>query len=255
MFRLIACLVFIVGFSLPVRAAEYAPVSLQNNSNALFKIGMLRPSDPLAVDEYLRIHHCGLYEQYGGDDVAWSRLRDAQAREITLALPGYNENLEVEGTISLGNYDVTTGRFAIGKKDVFNNTATVNLNAAIGGWYEPCSGRGARTFVPRAHPLRLSARLSQTFSMADIPVNRPVAEDMIKIINGRKAENDTQRLALVVMHLRLKGPDPLSGATEPSTMTVTADLDEVLVYDGPDRKLLLYKKSFKGNPDAKSGSR
>ena len=95
MIRWLALIILCLGFSTGVMAAErtpvtkYLPSNIVNVSNALFKIGMLRPSDTLAVDEYLRIHHCGLYEQYGSNDISWSRLREAQARDLALLQPLY----------------------------------------------------------------------------------------------------------------------------------------------------------------------
>ena len=260
MLRLLTVLALVFTFSPLAEAADrapvvkYTPATIENNSNALFKIGILRPSDPLAVDEYMRIHHCGLYEQYGNDDVAWARLRDAQARELSLSLPAFNENLEVEGSILLGTYDVATGRYAIAR-NAFDNVGNVTLIQTSSGAYNTCASSDGKSFVPRAHPLRMSARLAKPFTMADFPAARSAAEEMIKIITARMPDELTQRTALVVMRLHLKGPDPLSGATEPSTITVTADLDEIQIYDGPDRNLLLYSQKFTDPKDAKTGSR
>src|SRR5690606_29524900 len=108
---------------------------------------------------------------------------------------------------------------------------------------EPCVGDQYKLFVPRAHPLRLSARLSKPLTLTELQVNRTAAEAMIKTINAR-ADTRTRRTALLVMHVHLIGPDPLSGSTDTSSLTVTGDLDEILVYDGPERKILLFSKKF-----------
>jgi len=87
-------------------------------------------------------------------------------------------------------------------------------------------------------------RLSNPLTMTDIPMPQDLAEKMLKIINARKSDL-AKRSVFTVLRVHLVGSDPLSGATETSSMTVTANLDEILIYDSPDRGLLLYSKKFK----------
>ncbi|HEY8963226.1 MAG TPA: DUF4852 domain-containing protein [Alphaproteobacteria bacterium] len=238
--------------TIPVQAADqkYTPVTLQTLSDALFKIGVLRYSDSLAVDEYIRIHHCGLYEQYGGDDIAWTRLREAQARELELMTPTFNDYVEIQGTIMLGAYDFASSRFEIDPESALKNTGIIDVVEYDGGSYEPCVGDQYKLFVPRAHPLHLTTRISNPLTLTSLPVNRQAGDQMVKIINSR-VQNRVTRSALLVMRVHLLGPDPLSGSTEPSSLTVTGDLDEILVYDGPERNVLLYTEKFTKPEDKK----
>lgn len=254
--RLLMLFAFVLSFAAtPAWAAQkYEAVTVQTLSQSLFKIGVLRASDPLAVDEYIRIHHCGLYEQYGPDDVAWTRIREAQARELGLSAASFNEYVEIEGSITLGNYDFATSRYEITPETALNNVGTVSVAEYENGSYEPCVGDQYKLFVPRAHPLRLSTRLSKPLTLTELQVTRAAAEEMIKII-GARMDTRVRRTALLVMRVHLIGPDPLSGATDTSSLTVTGDLDEVLVYDGPDRKLLLFSKKFTDPAVKKTGSR
>lgn len=250
MTRLIAIVVFMLCAA-PAFAAEpaqkYLPATVQSLSNALFKIGVLRASDPLAVDEYVRIHHCGLYEQYGAEDVAWTRIREAQARELSLITPSFNEYVELEGSVKLANYDFAAGRFAFSDDTALRNMGLVKIADYAGGRYEPCVGRQYNVFVPRAHPMRLTARLSQPLTLSDIPLSRTEADRLIKSFNTRviQIENEpTRRQVVMVMRLRLNGPDPLSGSVDPASLTVTGDLDEIQIFEDVTREKLLYSEKF-----------
>ncbi|MBU6235974.1 MAG: hypothetical protein KGQ41_09030, partial [Alphaproteobacteria bacterium] len=66
------------------RPVTYVEANLRNISDVLFTKGILRTDDPAAVEEHIRIHECGLYEEYINNDFAWSRLREAYGRNLAI---------------------------------------------------------------------------------------------------------------------------------------------------------------------------
>lgn len=231
--------------------SSYAPASdYINISKALFKTGVLRANDPAAIDEYLRISQCGLFEQYGNNDIAWTRIRESQANDIASQIPTFNEKIEVIGYVTLGQYDAINGGFIPSPKDAFENLSFVNIVEIQSGSLDVCAGNKYWPFVPRVHPLRLRARLQDPFDLRLIPIDQDKADTLLRDLASRPLRyiGDQQRDATLVMRLTLGSADPLSSAASGNSTNIVATLDELLIYDGPERNKLLYRKDFKKKP-------
>lgn len=227
-------------------APVYAPAAdYINVSRALFAVGILRPDDPAAIEEYLRINHCGLFEQYGNNDVAWSRIREAQAQDLPLDVPSFDNKLEVVGFLTLGTYDPLVSGFKI-QNNILENLTYVNIVEETGGSVDACKGQDYRTFVPRVHPLRLRARLIDPFNLQHIPIAQDDAQALLQDMSTRPIRQlqDERRRVTMVLRLKLGSLDPLNSSAGSGTTNVTAELDELLIYDGPERKKLLLRRDL-----------
>jgi len=225
---------------------------LQAISDALFKKGILSTDDPAAIEEYIRIHHCGVYEQYSRDDFAWARIRETQARDLELKMPSFPDGLEVSSGLRLTQYDLGNNEFMITPENQMDNMGLVTIFNDPSGSFSPCAGNKYNSFVPRMHPLTLVVKLDKPVNLAGIPMTRTVADELIGVMNKRKGNENEKRQVTLVMRLRINGLDPLSGSTDKLRRTVLGTLDEMLVYEGPDRKILLWKKDLKDPADGKN---
>ena len=223
-------------------------------SDALFKKGVLSTDDPAAVEEYIRIHYCGLYEQYGMDDFAWNRIRETQARDLDLRLASFPDGMEVASALHISQYDMGVNQFLIATRDQMDNMGLVTLYNNDAGSVSPCLGGDYSSFVPRVHPLQLVVRLDKPISLTGIPMSRANADELINFLNKRPGTEDRKREITLVMRVRITGVDPLAGVTDKLRRTVLGHLDEILIYEGPERKNLLYKKDLRIQPDGKSKS-
>lgn len=243
------CIVFLLGFGAHAAESEdkirYVPVSIANVSDLLFKKEILRAEDPAAVEEYIRIHHCGLYEQYGSDDFAWSRIREAQARDLKLRHMDFPEGLEIASAIRMDQYDLNKNEFRLHSESQMNNTGYITALKQEGGSFSPCKDEKSASFVPRVHPLDLIVKLDKPFTLTGIPMAHATADHLIGVINKRdELIESIKRGATLVLRMRIIGIDPLSSVTDPLRRTVLGEITSVRVYDGPERKVLLYKKEF-----------
>lgn len=241
---------FVLGISAVARAetaqkVEYVPVTVQSVSSALFRAGVLRTDDPAAVEEYIRIHTCGIYEKYVPNDFTWTRIREAQGREIEINLQSMPNAFEVVSTVPLGEYDMTNNAFRVIQEAQATSVGILTVLELDDGSYFPCQGEGFDPFVPRVHPLKLDVKLDTKISVTEIPISKEKADQFLNLIKTRKARTEQQkRYAMMAMRVRLLGADPLSSVTNSSARTVLGVLDEVRVYEGPERKLLMYQKDY-----------
>lgn len=236
---------------LPMSAANaqtYASTNDYTNiSKALFKTGVLRANDPAAIDEYLRISHCGLFEQYGGNDIAWTRIRESQGIDLTTKIPSFSEYVEVEGELKLGSYDPLKGGFTFNPINAYENLSYINVIEINGGNLDICKDRRYRTFVPRVHPLRLRARLQDPIDIRFIPIAQEQADALLQQLAARPDRyiGDEKRSVVMVMRMKLGGADPLSSSSNDNSTNILAQLDEFLVYDGPERNKIIMRRDFK----------
>lgn len=223
-------------------------------SDVLFKKNILSTDDPAAVEEYIRVHHCGMYEQYAQDDFAWNRIRETQARDLELKLPNLPEGLEISSGLRLTQYDMGANQFLIAADQQMDNMGLLTLFNDSSGSYTPCAGSNYSSFVPRVHPLALVMKLDKPVVFTGVPMSRARADELIATMNSRKGPADARREVTMVLRVRITGVDPLSGVTDKLRRTVLGHLDEILIYDGIDRKNLLFKKDLKIPPAEKSKS-
>lgn len=238
-------------FSFSASAAEtntdslrYVDATLPNISDMLFKKGILKTDDPAALEEYIRIHHCGIYEQYERDDFAWTRIRESQARELQVKMPSMPEGLDVANVIVLDQYDLTNNQFMIVPENRLDNMGLITLWDEHTGSMAPCPGQQYNSFVPRVHPLSLTVKLDTPLTLAGVPMSRNAADALLDEMNKRTGSDTNKRKALMVLRIRVTGVDPLSVSTDPMRRTVLGQIDELRIYEGPARKNLLFKKNY-----------
>lgn len=227
--------------------AVYALSSEQSVSDLLFGKGILKTNDPAAVEEYVRIHHCGLYEQYARDDFAWARIREAQARTIDMMLSTFPDGLEVESALHLDRYDLASNSFLIRAEEQMHNVASMYALQLEMGNMTPCPDIQFSTFVPRVHPLTLAVKFDKPVTLKGLNMNRSTADALIVDMNKRP---NTKREVTIVMSISVTGVDPLA-MSDPLRRTVLGTLDMIRVYDTPERKTLLFKKDFESQQDSK----
>lgn len=223
----------------------YAPSNLENVSNVLFRKGILRADDPAAVEEYIRIHECGLYEQYGRNDFSWSRIREAQSRDLEVHFKNLPEGLEISSTISVEPFDMTNNEFPIIAHDRLSNSGLITVFREQTGSIRPCKSDRYNAFVPRVHPLEVIAKIDQPITIATIPMKRADADALVNIMNARTNVGSTDRRKVqLVLRIRVTGSDPLSNAGSVLKRNVLATIDDLRIYEGPERKMLLFRKDY-----------
>ena len=227
---------------------KYAPVDMTTVSDVLFRLGVLRSDDPAAVEEYIRIHRCGVYEQYSPNDFAWSRIREAQARELDVNIDDLPNGFEIESPIKLAQYDISGAEFTVDPESALDNVATLKVYDAANGSYSPCKETDISGFVPRMHPLSVTAKIDTPVTLKTIPMGKEEADKLIAYMNERDKNAVIQqfepRLVLLVMKIRVIGLDPLASVVNPMQKQLTAKLDDLRVYEGAERKNLLFRIDF-----------
>lgn len=224
---------------------KYGETTLEGMSDVLFRKGILRTDDPAAIEEYIRIHECGLYEQYMNDDFSWNRIREAYARELQLRLPTLPDGIEIVSALPLGQYNLATNEFEISSGSKFERMAYITVMKTEGGSYDACSHIRSTVFVPRVHPLELNVKIDVPLTLTGIPITQEVANKLIDEMNKRQElTEERKRTVTLVMRIRVTNVDPLSSVTDPLRRTILGLIDDLRIYESPERKQLLFRRDY-----------
>lgn len=229
------------------KSVVYVPNTFANISNILLATGVLDIDDPVTMDEYVRIHQCGLFEQYGADDFAWARIREAQRRELKDRLDTLPTGLEISSGLMIDQYDFTNGAFRIKAGDVIKNVGVLEGFSTLGVNLIKCEKSNTISFDPYKHPLNVSIRIQEPINLYQIPVERQAADKLIDYM--KKTE---KRVVSMVVRVRIISADPdVTNNTSSSRKHVLGNLHDIRFYEGPERKLLLHTKTFETPPTDK----
>ncbi|MBU6234506.1 MAG: hypothetical protein KGQ41_01565, partial [Alphaproteobacteria bacterium] len=155
------------------------------------------------------------------------------------------EGLEIVSALPLDKYDIMAGEFVINPKSAFDNMALINVLDTYGGNFDACPENTATTFVPRLHPLHLTVKLDIALDLASFPLSREKADRQMALMAKRPQIGIHKgREATLVLRVRIIGNDPLSSVTDPLRRTVLGVLDDLRIYEGPERKELLFRRDY-----------
>jgi len=145
-------------------------------SHLFWAVNLYKTSNDWAVDEFLKLNECELYQVYGADDFEWKSIRDASRAFIRQNHKDFPTRFAFIIPLKLGDYIEEEGafevqedfeivslrRFEVFAKDYRKKGCTYE--------YNPLSG------FPRA----LVLEFSRPFTLVSVPVSKKVATDYIR---------------------------------------------------------------------------
>ena len=152
-------------------ANEYYSPSVQNLSKMYWKKKTLDLKNDVAIDNFLRINECNLYEDFFTDDFEWDRIRNAARRMLEANQDSFPERFKFLLPVELGRYDSERKGFPLE-----NNTAFIDLRRVeMGGGDNSgtiCGVKHTIDFYPR----NIVLALSNPFNFEFLPVDEHVAQ-------------------------------------------------------------------------------
>jgi hypothetical protein len=223
---------------------EYVDPDFENLSHAYWAIGKFLETNNKAVDNFLLINECDLYQKYYYNEFEWAKLRDAARLHIRRNLATFPTTFEILVPIHLGQYDTSKEQFEIMPDSQMSATRRIDalVNSASGGI---CGITGEIDGYPR----NIIVVLSRPFALLNLPVKREIANDFIDNAFEDHNPNQVNKLRMRTAYLRLK--IRLSQYKETVYMqqgglraVVMATLEGVEVYGDKKRTKLLYSKAI-----------
>lgn len=271
-FILGAALVFTLGISMPVAAEEgglsynqknksggfvnyasdtdpdntdgYVTPTFKRLSQLYWALAVFDLGDNQAIDNYLKIHECELYNKYFSSDFELIDLRAATRASIVQNMATFHKKFEVLLPLGLGRYDTGTEKFKILEDSVFMGSKRLEISGNRSS--EAICGN---QYAIEGYPKDFILSLSRPFLLTDLPLSPEVAQKFIEESQNPAKKNQfhysLSPLGRVV-YLRLKiSISQFRSYYKPQDMPIVADLfgsiDGYEIYADREKTILLYK--------------
>jgi hypothetical protein len=153
---------------------KYLHPSVQNLSKLYWRMGILKTENDTAVDNYLLINECDIYEKFFKDDFEWSRIRDAAAQMLDENKEAFSRHFKIVIPVDLGRYDMERGGFPLDSKTEFKDLRRVEVGGADNN--DRLCGKD---FAIEHYPRNMVLILSKPFNFDFLELDEHVAQAFI----------------------------------------------------------------------------
>jgi hypothetical protein len=167
---------------------SYMEPKIQNLSKLYWSLGMFNLEDPAAINNYLMINECQIYNDFYHNDFEWRKISEETRRYIKKNRPSFPRRFYFTRYIELGRYNFDTEAFFVVSDEVREGSRRYEMRYAT-TLHEVCGYSGA---IP-GYPKNMNITLSRPFRMKYVPVPKGRAQDYI-IRTRYNYENKTQHV-------------------------------------------------------------
>lgn len=229
-------------------AGIYVEPSLQNISKLYWKKNVLKEENDVAVDNFLRINECGIYEKFYEDDFEWQRIREAARDMISDNKEDFPYKFKMLIPIDLGRYDMLRKGFPLINKTAFKDLRRIEIGGNSNA--KPiCGEDGVIDFYPR----NLILILNKPFSYEFVELDEHVAQAYIvrqkydPVKRPRELQNKHfDRLAFARIRITFSEYQGVTRGSDAFPLAVMfGKLDGIDIFEDPDEKRLLTSFTYK----------
>ena len=233
----------------------YEDVTQQKLSQLYWRLGKFDIDDDMAVDNYLRINECDIYQEYKYNQFEWNGIRKKARVYLRNNIDSFPERFKYEQPLLLREYDPETQQFEIHPKYRIDGARKFELYSL--DFYEsPCGQVSThRIYDVEGYPNALLLELNQPLTLTEIPVDHRIAKKYIEermktfleLPENRRSREAVYsfREAFIVIKIRVfsyKGTETITNGR--TRATVYAMLEGYEIYADPEHEQLLYYQNY-----------
>ena len=152
----------------------YAKPTVQNISRLYWNKNALNIDNDLAIDNFMLINECDIYQKFYKDDFEWSRIREAGRKMLQENKESFSHKFKMIVPVDLGRYDMNRKGFPLINKTAFKDLRRIEIggnsnNARL------CGKVGAIDHYPR----NLILILNKPFSYEFVELDEHIAQAYI----------------------------------------------------------------------------
>lgn len=220
----------------------YHETTYENLSKLYWAMGVHSLGDDNAIDGFLRINECDLFQKYYGDDFKWTEIRDATRKLIRRERQTYPTSFEIILPLAIGRYDIQKEAFLISDDTRFRGMTKISIDLAR--FDSEC---GKSLVMINGYPGSVIMFLNQPFTLTEVPVKPEIADLFIHeatVMVGRSRANFERDAYLRVLVTFSSYIGFASGMNGKTVVTMHAKIDAVEVFADASLTKPLYIKDF-----------
>ncbi len=231
----------------------YEEANIKLLSYMYWALGLYKTSDDYAVDEFLRINECDLFNKFYGDELEWLEIRQAAKKFIEANKIYFPTRFKFVIPLKLADYNKRRGLFEIQDEYKIKTSRRFELYAKDYN-KKPCSKDFS---ISKGYPRVINMELSRPFTLTHIPMKEEVANEYIKETTKEYHRIYEERLrtarlkysfrkAYLVLNIKIFAIGDILGLSRYGHPILKAMgiLESFAVYKDSDFTQLFYKQSY-----------
>lgn len=155
-------------------ATSHLAATVENLSKLYVKKGAVPIKRDDALDNYLMINECDIYEKFIDDDFEWQRVRDTAREMLNENKENFSDSFKVTVPIDLGRYDLERKGFPLINKTAFRDMRRVEIGGNS-AYSKVCGKEGDIDYFPR----NVIMIISKPFNYSFVEVDEHIAQAFI----------------------------------------------------------------------------
>ncbi len=221
---------------------KYVRGTPANLSKVYWRLRVFDLDDDYAVDNYMLINECDLYQRYINDDFEWVKLRDAARGVLRKDRDTFKDTFIFVLPVKLGRYDTERGGFHLVENTNFENVRRMEITGNSLA-REICGKSGEIKDYPRNLMLILKEPFSYDFSKVDEHVAQAYIirkQKEVLDIEYDSRQSRYNRIAYVRLRVKLDEYQGNLRGQDGSTLAILGGkLMGVDLFEDPYGKMLL----------------
>lgn len=222
----------------------YLPTTFKNLSRLYWGLGRFAPDDIDAVNRYLLINECELYQQYYYNDFEWSKILETTRDFLKQNSNKFPVRYEIMVPIFLGRYDMGKEEFELHDKSKVLGVRKIDV--VVNGMRKVCDAGGN---IP-GYPRDIIVILSHPLFLSKIHVGRELAqlylEETSRAFSALPANLQMmgyERTAYLRLKVRLQQyKDTVTVNARDVRAVIFGQVEGVEVYADDSKEKLLYRE-------------
>lgn len=240
----------------------YEDPTNQSLSHLYFGIGLYKTDNDWAINEFLKLNECDLYNKYSSDTLEWKNVVDATKSYIEANKKDFPTRFEFPVPILLDGYDQKTKTFTV--RDGYTIESLRRFELYSSNYKDDTCLENARlgSSLPRAVVLEYS----RPFTLSKVPMSPQKASDFIKerlkeakstYVNLTEEKTAQFKDVYLFMNVKVFTHGKILGLSQRDVMTVQlmGILEGYAIYEDIDKRNLIYEHVFISNRRPEGGGR
>ncbi len=217
---------------------NYIPATFQNLSFALWSMGAYSTDNDEALDAYLQISNCPLFEAYKEDDFIWQNIREGLRREIDYFADEYPKRFYIDSLVAIDRYDFRKSAFLLERRFQFSDAGSIRFP-----FYDANAPFCGLDDYWKYFSMKMSFRSDIEFAFMEIPIPPNEANALLKEIMQYHYPSirNSDRIVPIRFEITVNGYELL----DHNNIVFRGDMDRVIAYKDPARTQPIWSRQFK----------
>ena len=224
----------LIAFSASYAQAQvkYYPVNYKNIAKTYWFLSIWDVNNDKAVDEFVRLNDCSVYETYYSNDFQWQNIRKAVREEIMREKTSYPFRYEVVAPVQLDRYDFDSKMFMFTEKSALTNVTALELLGRSS--YKPYCGLKNPAYH---YPGYVFITFKEPLNINGVPLPQNQANALLKRL---QTSGNRSRTVFVKTKFRMSGLEDFKERAISNVITLKAVVEGIDIYEDPDATKLIY---------------